>query len=588
MYQFYYAQGAHPRPVFQQNIRDLFQVTALRPTMWEEHCLECSAPVCYRSCVHYIARSDGRCKRFHDGLGVYPEEKGCCGEAVHVRFRKWANMMTIIFPAMLGEGEYRELRDQNIRLGNTLRKITGSRLPQALRWQSIRALEWLRRRSLRRDVRENIQPDAFLFQGYSHQKEAFRLILEVYNDHDPVFKTSLDILPGENLKILGRQDLSAACWEPGHLVKIYPENDVEAELTILWCDFVQGKPLDQEKPAAKVKCVVWDLDNTLWNGTLIETEDPASLKLNPGVLETIRELDRRGVIQSIASKNTFDAAWPVVEGLGLSDFFLYPQIHWGAKSRSLEQIAKSLNIGVDSFAFVDDSHFEREQVRSVLPQARVFDPVELPDLLTRPEFQLPVTQESRNRRAMYRAEEKRTALMLSDSDDTVTFLRKCHLRITPFSPAAQADLTRCYELIARTNQLNMSGRKYSQEEFQQVLLREGHRNIAFSCQDDFGSYGTVGFAQYRVEAETLVFTEFAMSCRVAGKYVESAFFAHLLGREGCREGRFPVVKTKKNILLRNTLAQIGCESQEETSSHVGFRFTKDLKHADAVLVDTAE
>lgn len=340
-------------------------------------------------------------------------------------------------------------------------------------------------------------------------------------------------------------------------MKVYPENDLEVELEILWCDFVRGKRIVSDVPAKQVKCVVWDLDNTLWNDVLIETDNEETIQLNPGVLDLIKALDERGIIQSIASKNDHEAAWPVIEKLGLAEYFIYPQIHWNAKSGSMEQIAKNLNIGIDSLALIDDSVFERNQVKSVLPQVRVYDATEVDKLLGYPEFDVIVTEESKNRRAMYRAEEKRNQLMQSDNTDTVEFLKKCHLKMEIFSPETEEEKQRCYELVVRTNQLNMSGVKYTAEEFERVFARDGHTNFAFSCEDDFGKYGIVGFGQYKVDDSILIFTEFAMSCRVAGKFAESALFAALLTAEGVDEGRFAVRKTKKNALLRNTLQEIG-------------------------------
>ena len=99
MYQFYYADESktwNHKP-YKENMRSRFQITAIRPTMWEEHCLECSAPLCYQNCLHYAARSDGRCKRFDNGFLTFQNDKACCGQGVHIKFRKWANMMTIIF-----------------------------------------------------------------------------------------------------------------------------------------------------------------------------------------------------------------------------------------------------------------------------------------------------------------------------------------------------------------------------------------------------------------------------------------------------------------------------------------------------------
>lgn len=214
---------------------------------------------------------------------------------------------------------------------------------------------------------------------------------------------------------------------------------------------------------------------------------------------------------------------------------------------------------------------------------RVYDVTELPRLLNKAEFAVTITEESKNRRAMYRAEEKRNQLMVDGNEDTIAFLKKCNLQIQIFVPRTDSEILRCYELIVRTNQLNMSGKKYSQKEFDDVLNRVGYRNFAFSCKDDFGEYGIVGFGQYRVEQKTLIFTEFAMSCRVAGKYVESALFTSLLEREHCIEGVFEVQKTKKNILLRKSLDDIGFVEKSNEGNIVSYVFSVPLKHDDLVL-----
>lgn len=587
MYQFYYADKAQAwdRKPCQENIRDRFQISAVRPAMWEEHCLECSAPACFESCVHYLPRSDGRCKRFDNGLLTFADEKACCGQGAHVKFRQWGNMMTVLFPAMLDKAQYAAMQEKNESLGRFLGTIEGSKLPQGLRWQGIRIPEYLRRRSLRKLKGLDNTADAFLFQGYSYSAESYRLIVEVYDDHTPVWKTAVAIRPGENIAVIS--DLSPECSKAGNLVKVYPENNLEAELDILWCDFVKGQPAAAEQPAAKVKCVVWDLDNTLWDGTLIETDDPAALTLNPGIRDVVETLDQRGIIQSVASKNDYAPAMAVLERLGLAEYFLYPQISWGPKSGAVEQIAKSLNIGIDALALIDDTAFERQQVRSVWPQVRTYDVTELDSLLARPEFDVPATAESRSRRAMYRAEEQRNTLMKAEHTDIVDFLRKCNLKLHLFTPATEEEKLRCYELIVRTNQLNMTGRKYTPEEFEDVLSRPGHKNFAFSCADDFGQYGIVGFGQYRAEGEVLVFTEFAMSCRVAGKFVESALFACLLERENCKTGSFAVQKTKKNILLRNTLESIGFQPVEDTGVNISYSFTSELVNRELIFIEGA-
>ena len=583
MYQFYYSDNReYQHAELKQKISDHFNVDRVRPTMWEEHCLECSAPVCFGNCAHYAARRDGRCMRFDNGIRTFENASACCGQGARLKFRKWANMMTIIYPGMLSPEEYNKLTAKNEKLGKRLRSAVNSKLPTGLRWQYIRTIEYLRRRRLRRLAADTPKPDAFVFHGYFYGRESFNLIMEVFDGHTPLFRQAIPISQGENLTIIPGDKLLPCCSTPGYLVKLYPENDIEAELDILWCDFVQGGFVEKDAPAEKVKCLVWDLDNTLWNGILIETEDNESLELKAGVLETIKKLDERGIIQSIASKNDFAPAMEQLEKLGISEYFLYPEIHWNAKSASIKNIAANLNIGVDAMAFIDDSVFEREQVHSALPEVRTYDALEVEKLTELPEFDVIVTDESRHRREMYRAEEKRNALMASGNDDTVSFLRKCNLRIKVFAPQTEADITRCFELVNRTNQLNMSGRRYTRNEFDALLSKIGQTSIAFSCRDDFGSYGIVGFMQYRKDNCELCFTEFAMSCRVAGKYVESALFTHVLNDTCCEKGTLTVHKTKKNVLLRKTFESIGFAVEQANAETVKYDVTLPLMHSDLV------
>lgn len=583
MYQFYYSDNReYQHAELKQKISDHFNVEKVRPTMWEEHCLECSAPVCFGNCAHYAARRDGRCMRFDNGIRTFENASACCGQGARLKFRKWANMMTIIYPGMLSPEEYSKLTAKNEKLGKRLRSAVNSKLPTGLKWQYIRTIEYLRRRRLRRLAADTPKPDAFVFHGYFYGKESFNLIMEVFDGHTPLFRQAIPISQGENLTIIPGDKLLPCCSTPGYLVKLYPENDIEAELDILWCDFVKGGFVEKEAPAEKVKCLVWDLDNTLWNGILIETEDNESLELKAGVLDTIKKLDERGIIQSIASKNDFAPAMEQLEKLGISEYFLYPEIHWNAKSASIKNIAANLNIGVDAMAFIDDSVFEREQVHSALPEVRTYDALEAEKLTELPEFDVIVTDESRHRREMYRAEEKRNALMANGNDDTVSFLRKCNLRIKVFAPQTEADITRCFELVNRTNQLNMSGRRYTRNEFDALLSKIGQTSIAFSCRDDFGSYGIVGFMQYRKDNCELCFTEFAMSCRVAGKYVESALFTHVLNDTCCEKGTLTVHKTKKNVLLRKTFESIGFAVEQANAETVKYDVTLPLMHSDLV------
>src|SRR5215467_694494 len=124
-------------------------------------------------------------------------------------------------------------------------------------------------------------------------------------------------------------------------------------------------PMDQQPVKQKaIKCVVWDLDQTLWEGVLLE-DDRISLRSN--VPDIIKTLDSRGIVQSIASKNDPEKALETLHELGLAEYFLHPQINWNAKSSSIKDIARLINIGVDTIAFIDDQPFERAEVNYTLP-----------------------------------------------------------------------------------------------------------------------------------------------------------------------------------------------------------------------------
>ena len=152
---------------------------------------------------------------------------------------------------------------------------------------------------------------------------------------------------------------------------------------------------------ARIKCVIWDLDNTLWEGILSEG---GGKSLRRGAMEAVLELDRRGIVQSVSSKNDYGAAVRQLAAFGLEDYFLCPQISWNPKSGGIQTILSALNIKPEATAFVDDSAFERDEVGRVLPALHRYDGADLPEMLALPEFQVPfITEDSANRRHMYRA-----------------------------------------------------------------------------------------------------------------------------------------------------------------------------------------
>jgi FkbH-like protein len=266
----------------------------------------------------------------------------------------------------------------------------------------------------------------------------------------------------------------------------------------------------------QVKCVVWDLDNTLWDGVLLED---ATVRPRPEVIEVLRTLDRRGILHSIASRNDADAALAKLTELGIDDLFLCPQINWGSKASSVEEIARRLNLAPDAFAFVDDQPFERAEVGARLPAVRCFDATAataLPSLAAfRPPF---VTEESRRRRHLYRASVERDAAADGFAGTTEEFLSTLDMVFT-VAPATTEDLRRAEELTVRTHQLNTTGRTYSYAELDELRCSADHLLLLAELTDRFGSYGKIGLALVEKGRRHWRVKLLLMSCRVMSRGV---------------------------------------------------------------------
>lgn len=128
-----------------------------------------------------------------------------------------------------------------------------------------------------------------------------------------------------------------------------------------------------------LKCVVWDLDHTIWHGVLAEGD---TLSLRSGVADLVRELDARGVLQSIASRNEA-VALEALQRFGLHEYFLIPELGTAAKSLSIQRIASRLGIAVDSIVFIDDEAYERAEVLAVHQDMICIDPSDAAQLLCR-------------------------------------------------------------------------------------------------------------------------------------------------------------------------------------------------------------
>jgi FkbH-like protein len=265
-----------------------------------------------------------------------------------------------------------------------------------------------------------------------------------------------------------------------------------------------------------VKCVVWDLDDTLWDGVLLEDRE---VRPRPEVIDVVRTLDRRGILHSIASRNDAAAAHAKLTELGIDDLFLCPQINWGSKASSVEEIARRLNLAQDAFAFVDDQPFERAEVGSRLPGVRCFDATVATELPSLPAFRPPfVTEESRRRRHLYRASVERDEAAEEFTGSTEAFLSTLDMVFT-ISRATPEDLRRAEELTVRTHQLNTTGRTYSYAELDALRCSADHLLLLAELTDRFGSYGKIGLALVETGGRDWRVKLLLMSCRVMSRGV---------------------------------------------------------------------
>jgi FkbH-like protein len=560
---------------------------------WGEHCVECAAPACYSSCDLYQPRTDARCRRFAFGAFKNPSFRSLRGYGVEVSFKKWAKIEAFGDTAIHRVDtvlRWERMAEAAAPIANTVGRVVKSATGSGV-WGELTytAAEKLTRQINRRGI-GGPQPEAFLLEVYNPTESEIRLQVIFAVSADDVMRSGKPqpmVAPSINTLALppgySRYQLPAQSFrqilDRGVPFKItmVPEADNNARLVFLTADLVRFKP----RPAAsadarKIKCVVWDLDNTLWKGTLVEGDE---VVLNPGIAELLKYFDERGILLSVVSKNDFDPAWKKLQELGVAEYFLYPQIDWLPKSQKIKNIATSLNLGIDSFAFIDDNQFELDEVSSVIPELLPINANQIASLKSDPRFRGSVTEESRQRRKMYQEQVSREKEEQGFGDDYLGFLASCAMTLE-IAGYSEEDAERVAELVQRTNQLNFSGRKYSRDELLAVIANPTLGKYVLRVSDKYGSYGAVGFCLVKDKPDTVEVLDFMLSCRVQSKFVEQALFAHLLQHHnpgGAKAIWVNFKKTDRNTPAHNVLRAIGFEPCESPRNGMILRTIEPLK-----------
>lgn len=556
-------------------VRSKINIPNIDKTMlikWEEHCLECAVPECYSTCQLYSERLDGACARFT--YGIYPNNNfsGLFNFGADVRFKRWAKLEA-------------DLQQFSIPVRTNIHKFSQLLSLKTPKIFSKISKIYINKKSVFSRLQEY---DDFVVECYSDNKESFNLILECYDEEDDdrkiTFRRSFNIKKGLNNFSISTDEFIGTKFR---YIYLYPENDLGVRIIFTWLDFVKYKKNFRHKPelpAPKVKCVAWDLDNTLWEGILVES-DPSLIYIKSDVIRLIKSFDERGIIQTIVSKNDHDLAIKVLKQNKISDYFIYPAINWGQKSNNLSTIAKNINIDLNTFALIDDSEFERFEVKNSLPQVRIFPNTEINDLLSYPEFDVPITETSRIRRKSYMSQITREKVQANFAGDYDQFLKSCDMKMEFFVPNTNEEKNRCVELIQRSNQLNLSGKKYSTEEFEKILDNPDNLVVAINCSDKFGKYGIVGVANNNISGKNWILTDFVLSCRVAQKKVEHhifQWFTTLALKQNKKLLLAQSVPTTKNGPLLKVFKDMGFDKNKQ--SFMSIEVQKQVNRYDLIQI----
>ena len=312
------------------------------------------------------------------------------------------------------------------------------------------------------------------------------------------------------------------------------------------------------------KCLVLDCDNTLWGGVIGE-DGIEGIRLGPTpegrpfleFQKYILALFQRGVVLAINSKNNHDDVMRVLHEhphmVLKEEHFAATRINWDDKIANMRELANELNLGIDSFVFVDDEQINRDMVRSMLPEVSVLELPADPALYVKTISELDdfhtiaLTDEDLERGKMYAVDRQRKEVQ-STATDLNEYLRNLQTVVT-ILPAHSMTIPRIAQLTQKTNQFNMTTRRYMEDEIAGLAERDGFLVVSLNARDRFGDNGVVGVALVERGSTQWRIDTFLLSCRIIGRRIEEALLAYITDRakqEGAATLIGEFISTKKN------------------------------------------
>lgn len=323
------------------------------------------------------------------------------------------------------------------------------------------------------------------------------------------------------------------------------------------------------------KCLVLDLDNTLWGGVLGE-DGPRGIHLGPeypgsaylAFQRAIRGLRQRGVILAVASKNNpsdVDEVFATHPEMALRrEDFAILRVGWNAKSQSIAEIAAHLNIALDHVVFVDDNPAESDEVAHALPAVTIVTLPNRPEHFVRALLEsgyfdsLTTSAEDARRTELYQQRDQAEGLR-GESASVEDFYRRLEMEVI-FSPVHDGSVARAAQLTHKTNQFNVTSIRYAEEDLLRRSTDPKWLVTTVQVRDRFGDNGVVGFMMASQTGGALEIDTLLLSCRVIGRTVETAMLARLCEHAAerglqCVRGR--IVVTAKNAPARDLYERHG-------------------------------
>jgi len=296
-----------------------------------------------------------------------------------------------------------------------------------------------------------------------------------------------------------------------------------------------------------IKLVVWDLDQTVWDGTYIY--DGEKVKIKQPVLEVIKTIDQKNVLQSVISRNPPELK-DFLQKIGLLQYFILPKIGWQPKNQLMFELLNEVHILPKNVAFIDDDDYELNLVKSSFPEIKCIKADSCHEVL-----KMIMPSSTNFRKRFFKDEELRLQLKTHFKSE-LEFLKNLDLKLL-IREASEEELHRVLELINRTNQLNSTGIKFKDVSELKEFYHDCSIIVGYP-EDKFGAYGLSLIAVCKKQTEdTITIMQLISSCRVLDRNILVHFLGAIQDHYGCTKMIINFMPTKYNYVLQNELIKYG-------------------------------